>query len=121
MSAVKSRNILVLGAGELGLPGPAEPGAPRKERERAKISVLLRSGAVESDAPVRAGIRRGRTRKKRGSCAEHIRHRCHTVPGISSRNRKASRLHGTHVCSEHAILRYFYVCSLGVLGGELEA
>ncbi|MBB5345227.1 aromatic alcohol reductase [Tunturibacter empetritectus] len=53
MSAVKSRNILVLGAGELGLPVLRNLARRAKNVKGAKISVLLRSSAVESDAPAK--------------------------------------------------------------------
>lgn len=49
MSAAKSRNILVLGAGELGLPVLRNLARRAKGVQGAKISVLLRSSAVESD------------------------------------------------------------------------
>lgn len=49
MSATKSRNILVLGAGELGLPVLRNLARRAKDVEGAKISVLLRGSAVESD------------------------------------------------------------------------
>lgn len=49
MSAVKSRNILVLGAGELGLPVLKSLARLAKDVKGAKISVLLRGSAVESD------------------------------------------------------------------------
>ncbi|MBB5319391.1 aromatic alcohol reductase [Tunturibacter empetritectus] len=53
MSAVKSRNILVLGAGELGLPVLRNLARRAKNVKGVKISVLLRSSAVESDAPAK--------------------------------------------------------------------
>lgn len=53
MSDVKSRNILVLGAGELGLPVLRNLGRRAKDVQGAKISVLLRSSAVESDVPAK--------------------------------------------------------------------
>jgi hypothetical protein len=49
MSTVKSRNILVLGAGELGLPVLRNMARRAKDVKRAKISALLRGSAVESD------------------------------------------------------------------------
>lgn len=49
LSAVKSRNILVLGAGELGLPVLRNLARRAKDVEGAKISVLLRASAVASD------------------------------------------------------------------------
>jgi hypothetical protein len=53
VSAVKSRNILVLGAGELGMPVLRNLARRAKTIEGAKISVLLRRSAVESDAPAK--------------------------------------------------------------------
>ena len=53
VSAVKSRNILVLGAGELGMPVLRNLARRAKDIEGAKISVLLRASAVESDAPAK--------------------------------------------------------------------
>lgn len=53
MSDVKSGNILVLGAGELGLPVLRNLALRAKNVKGAKISVLLRSSAVESDAPAK--------------------------------------------------------------------
>src|SRR5664279_2386527 len=53
MSAVKSRNILVLGAGELGLPVLRNLVRRATDVKGAKIGVLLRSSAVESDAPAK--------------------------------------------------------------------
>lgn len=53
MSAVKSRNILVLGAGELGLPVLRNLARRAKDVQGAKISVLLRRSAVESDVPAK--------------------------------------------------------------------
>lgn len=52
-SAVKSRNILVLGAGELGMPVLRNLARRAKSIDGAKISVLLRASAVESDAPAK--------------------------------------------------------------------
>jgi len=52
-SAVKSRDILVLGAGELGMPVLRNLARRAKTIEGAKISVLLRRSAVESDAPAK--------------------------------------------------------------------
>lgn len=46
-----SQNILVLGAGELGLPVLRNLARRAKGVDRAKISVLLRASAVESSAP----------------------------------------------------------------------
>lgn len=46
-----SQNILVLGAGELGLPVLRNLARQAKDVEGAKISVLLRASAVESSAP----------------------------------------------------------------------
>lgn len=46
-----SRNILVLGAGELGLPVLRHLARRAKQVSGAKISVLLRASAVESSAP----------------------------------------------------------------------
>ncbi|MBN8749146.1 MAG: aromatic alcohol reductase [Variovorax sp.] len=46
-----SRNILVLGAGELGLPVLRSLARLAKDVEGAKLSVLLRASAVESSAP----------------------------------------------------------------------
>lgn len=48
---VPSRNILVLGAGELGLPMLRHLARRAKDVDGAKISVLLRASAVESGAP----------------------------------------------------------------------
>ncbi|WP_448954976.1 aromatic alcohol reductase [Labrys neptuniae] len=53
VSSVKSRNILVLGAGELGMPVLRNLALRAKDIEGAKISVLLRASAVESDAPAK--------------------------------------------------------------------
>ena len=52
-SDVKSRNILVLGAGELGLPVLRNLARRAKDIKGAKISVLLRSSAVASDVPAK--------------------------------------------------------------------
>lgn len=52
-SAVKSRNILVLGAGELGLPVLRSLARRARDVNEAKISVLLRGSAVESYAPAK--------------------------------------------------------------------
>lgn len=49
-SAVKSRNILVLGAGELGMPVLRNLARRAKSIDGAKISVLLRASAVESNS-----------------------------------------------------------------------
>lgn len=46
-----SQNILVLGAGELGLPVLRNLARRAKDVDGAKISVLLRASAVESSAP----------------------------------------------------------------------
>ena len=46
-----SQNILVLGAGELGLPVLRNLARKAKHVKGAKISVLLRASAVESDDP----------------------------------------------------------------------
>lgn len=51
VSTVKSRNILVLGAGELGLPVLRNLARRAKDVDGARISVLLRASAVESDVP----------------------------------------------------------------------
>jgi len=53
VSTVKSRNILVLGAGELGMPVLRNLARRAKKIDGAKISVLLRARAVESDAPAK--------------------------------------------------------------------
>ena len=52
-STVKSRNILVLGAGELGMPVLRNLARRAKDIDGARISVLLRASAVESDAPAK--------------------------------------------------------------------
>jgi hypothetical protein len=52
-SAVKSRNILVLGAGELGLPVLRNLARRVQDFEGGKISVLMRGSAVESDVPAK--------------------------------------------------------------------
>ena len=52
-SDVKSRNILVLGAGELGLPVLRNLARRAKDIKGAKISVLLRGSAVTSDVPAK--------------------------------------------------------------------
>ncbi|WBA44239.1 aromatic alcohol reductase [Hymenobacter canadensis] len=52
-AAVTSRNILVLGAGELGLPVLRNLARRAKDVTGAKISVLLRGSAVESEEPVK--------------------------------------------------------------------
>jgi saccharopine dehydrogenase-like NADP-dependent oxidoreductase len=49
MSAAKSRNVLVLGAGELGFPVLRNLARRAKDVKRAKISALLRGSSVESD------------------------------------------------------------------------
>ena len=51
VSTVRSRNILVLGAGELGLPVLRNLARRAKDVDGARISVLLRASAVESDVP----------------------------------------------------------------------
>ncbi|WP_458434648.1 aromatic alcohol reductase [Methylorubrum populi] len=48
---MKSRNILVLGAGELGMPVLRNLARRAKDIDGAKISVLLRAGTIGSDAP----------------------------------------------------------------------
>ncbi len=48
-----SKNILVLGAGELGLPVLRNLARKAKDVEGAKISVLLRASAVESNDPIK--------------------------------------------------------------------
>lgn len=53
VSTVKSRNILVLGAGELGMPVLRNLARRAKNIDGAKISVLLRASAVASDAPAK--------------------------------------------------------------------
>ncbi|MDW7556290.1 aromatic alcohol reductase (plasmid) [Azospirillum brasilense] len=53
VSAVKSRNILVLGAGELGMPVLRNLARRAKTVDGAKISVLLRASAVASDEPAK--------------------------------------------------------------------
>ncbi|MBP0579648.1 aromatic alcohol reductase [Labrys sp. LIt4] len=53
VSAVKSRNILVLGAGELGMPVLRNLARRAKNVEGARISVLLRASAVASDEPTK--------------------------------------------------------------------
>ncbi len=53
VSNVKSRNILVLGAGELGMPVLRNLAHRAKDIEGARISVLLRASAIESDAPAK--------------------------------------------------------------------
>lgn len=52
-SNTRSRNILVLGAGELGIPVLRNLARRAKNIDGAKISVLLRSSAIESDAPAK--------------------------------------------------------------------
>jgi len=51
VSPVKSRNILVLGAGELGMPVLRNLARRAKGIAGARISVLLRQSALESDDP----------------------------------------------------------------------
>lgn len=53
-STVKSRNILVLGAGELGMPVLHNLARRAKAVDEAKISVLLRASAVASADPSKA-------------------------------------------------------------------
>ncbi|MEG3175725.1 aromatic alcohol reductase [Sphingomonas sp. RB3P16] len=53
VSTVKSRNILVLGAGELGIPVLRNLARRAKTIDGARISVLLRASAVESDTPAK--------------------------------------------------------------------
>ncbi|CAO3457136.1 Putative oxidoreductase [Azospirillum argentinense] len=52
-SAVKSRNILVLGAGELGMPVLRNLARRARSVDGATISVLLRASAVASDEPAK--------------------------------------------------------------------
>ena len=52
-ATVKSRNILVLGAGELGMPVLRNLARQAEDIDGARISVLLRASAVESDAPAK--------------------------------------------------------------------
>lgn len=52
-SAVKSRNILVLGAGELGMPVLRNLARRAKNVDGAKISVLLRASAVATHEPTK--------------------------------------------------------------------
>ncbi|MFS2324060.1 aromatic alcohol reductase [Brucella sp. H1_1004] len=52
-SAVKSRNILVLGAGELGMPVLRNLARRAKTISGTKVSVLLRASAVESVSPTK--------------------------------------------------------------------
>lgn len=52
-SNIKSRNILVLGAGELGMPVLRNLSRRAKEIDGAKISVLLRESALESGDPAK--------------------------------------------------------------------
>lgn len=53
VSNVKSRNVLVLGAGELGMPVLRNLARRAEGIDGAKISVLLRASAVESDVPAK--------------------------------------------------------------------
>ena len=53
VSAVKSRNILVLGAGELGMPVLRNLARRAKNVDGATISVLLRASALASDEPTK--------------------------------------------------------------------
>ena len=53
VSTVKSRNILVLGAGELGMPVLRNLARRAKTIDGAKISVLLRQSAVASGDPTK--------------------------------------------------------------------
>ncbi|UKJ76880.1 aromatic alcohol reductase [Azospirillum brasilense] len=52
-STVKSRNILVLGAGELGMPVLRNLARRARNVDGATISVLLRASAVASDEPAK--------------------------------------------------------------------
>jgi len=56
VSTVKSRNILVLGAGELGMPVLRNLAQRATTFEGAKISVLLRASAVSSEEPSKKGV-----------------------------------------------------------------
>ncbi|MEN1995321.1 aromatic alcohol reductase [Stenotrophomonas bentonitica] len=51
VAPVKSRNILVLGAGELGMPVLRNLARRAREIDEARISVLLRASAIESGDP----------------------------------------------------------------------
>ena len=53
VSNVKSRNILVLGAGELGMPVLRNLARRANGIDGAKISVLLRASAIDSDVPAK--------------------------------------------------------------------
>ncbi|MDP9563453.1 UNVERIFIED_ORG: hypothetical protein J2740_004665 [Rhizobium nepotum] len=53
VSQTKSRNILVLGAGELGMPVLRNLALRAKTIGGARISVLLRASAVQSDVPAK--------------------------------------------------------------------
>jgi hypothetical protein len=53
VSSVESRNILVLGAGELGMPVLRNTTRLAKGVDGAKVSVLLRPGSVESRVPAK--------------------------------------------------------------------
>ncbi|MEA1652894.1 aromatic alcohol reductase [Nitrospirillum sp. BR 11164] len=53
VSTMKSRNILVLGAGELGMPVLRNLARRAKNIDGARISVLLRASAVQSDDPAK--------------------------------------------------------------------
>ncbi len=53
VSTVKSRNILVLGAGELGMPVLRNLARQAGDIDGARISVLLRASAVGSDVPAK--------------------------------------------------------------------
>lgn len=48
-----SQNILVLGAGELGLPVLRNLARRARQVDGARISVLLRTSAIESSAPAK--------------------------------------------------------------------
>lgn len=54
-STVKSRNILVLGTGELGMPVLRNLALRAKDVEGAKSSVFLRASTVVSDVPAKQG------------------------------------------------------------------
>ncbi|MGP4693997.1 aromatic alcohol reductase [Agrobacterium cavarae] len=53
VSTVKSRNILVLGAGELGMPVLRNLARRAEGIDGANISVLLRPSAIDSDVPAK--------------------------------------------------------------------
>ncbi|MCP5960758.1 aromatic alcohol reductase, partial [Klebsiella pneumoniae] len=48
---ITSKNILVLGAGELGLPVLRSLALRARDEDDAKISVLLRASAIKSNEP----------------------------------------------------------------------